>query len=282
MLFVTILFSYLSLYFFYKLSRKYMRKEAALWLTIVFAVFPARWLIVRSVGSAEPLFITAVLASIYYFVKNKYILSGIAGMIAAMTKSPGILLFFSLAYTTAQPHLRLLATNGVKKFFEKLELKSRWPLLLIPFGLIAVFTLYAFIYHDFFVYFKSGDNIHLFFPPFQIFNHSAPWVGTFWLEEVIFIYLLGAIGVYKLKTQGLTTLYHFSLIYFISILFVAHRDILRYALPIIPLMLVAFKDAIFTKEFKIALILIIIPIYLYSISFISQNAMPISNWSPFL
>lgn len=282
MLFVTVIFSFLSLLFFFKLARIYLKKDHALWLTTVFAVFPARWLIVRSVGSAEPLFIFTILASLYHFNKNKYLLSGIFGMVASMTKSPGILLFFAYFWTISKPHLKLIATSGIKNFIEKLQLKTNWPVFLIPLGTFLVFSLYGFVYNDFWVYFKSGDNIHLFFPPFQIFNNSAPWVGTFWLEEVIFVYLLGAIGVYKLKKLESSSLYYFSLVYFISLLFVAHRDILRYALPITPLMIIAFKDIIFSKEFKIAFWVIIIPIYLYSLSFISQNTMPISNWQPFL
>lgn len=281
-LFSTVLFSFLSLYYFHKLAQKYVKKEQALWLTAVFAVFPARWLVVRSVGSAEPLFIAVTLASLYYFNQKKYFVSGLFGMVSAMTKSPGILLFFGYFLTIITPHLKTLATAGFVKFLKSLELNKKWPVILVPAGTLAVFSLYGFIYNDFFVYFKSGDNIHLFFPPFQIFNSSAPWVGTYWLEEIIFVYLLGAIGVYKLKTQKLDYLYHFALVFFVSLLFVAHRDLVRYGLPIAPLMLIAFKDVLLSKEFKFAFWLILIPIFLYSLSFISQNTMPISNWQPFL
>lgn len=282
MLFVTIFSSFLALFYFYKLAVRYMKGQEAMWLTTVFAVFPARWLIVRSVGSAEPFFMAATLASLYYFNRKKYLFSGIAGALAAMTKSPGVLLFLGLLTTTLIPHAKTLATNGVVDFIKKLNLKKTWPIFLIPVGTLLVFSLYGVLYNDFFVYFKSGDNIHLFFPPFQIFNHSAPWVGTYWLEEIIFIYLLGAIGIYKLKKEKMYSLYHFSLIFFISLLFVAHRDLLRYALPITPLILIAYKKVLLSKEFKIAFWVILIPIYLYSLSFISQNAMPISNWAPFL
>ena len=178
--------------------------------------------------------------------------------------------------------MKKLATNGIKTFINSLDLKKTWGLLLIPLGLVVVFSLYWIVLGDFFAYFRSGDNIHLFFPPFQIFNYAAAWVGTFWLEEIIFIYLLGAIGVYKLKNLKHKSLYYYSLIFFVSILFVAHRDIMRYALPITPLVLIAFKDTILSKEFKIAFGIIVIPIFLYSLAFISQNAMQISNWAPFL
>jgi hypothetical protein len=124
--------------------------------------------------------------------------------------------------------------------------------------------------------------MHLFFPPFQIFNYSAPWVGTFWLEEIIFIYLIGILGIYKLYQEKLKTYFYFSLVFFVPLLFVAHRDLMRYALPLVPFLLLGYRDLLIKKEFKFAIIAIIIPIYLYSLAFISQNTMPISNWAPFL
>ena len=282
MLFITVASSFLALLFFFKLSSQFTTEKNALWLTIVFSIFPARWFIVRSIGSPEPLFLASTLASLFFFNDKKYLKAGIWGAVSILTKSPGILLFIALLLTIILPNMKKLATNGIKTFINSLDLKKTWGLLLIPLGLVVVFSLYWIVLGDFFAYFRSGDNIHLFFPPFQIFNYAAAWVGTFWLEEIIFIYLLGAIGVYKLKNLKHKSLYYYSLIFFVSILFVAHRDIMRYALPITPLVLIAFKDTILSKEFKIAFGIIVIPIFLYSLAFISQNAMQISNWAPFL
>lgn len=273
MLFVTLFSSVMALYFFYIHSREYLSKENALFLTAIFSIFPARWLIVRSVGSPEPLFVALILASIYYFRKEKYLFAGIAGFLAQMTKSPAILLFVAYLIQIIIPHIKNL---------KKIDIKKYLPLLLIPAGILVVFTIYGVRYGDFFTYFKSGDNIHLFFPPFQIFNYSAPWVGTFWLEEVIFIYAIGVLGIYKLYQEKMTMYFYFTLTFFVSLLFVAHRDLLRYTLPIVPFLLIAFREILIKKEFKIVLAVIIIPIYLYSLAFISQNAMPIANWNPFL
>ncbi|WKZ26031.1 MAG: hypothetical protein QY322_01830 [bacterium] len=273
MLATTILTTILALFFFYKHARKYLDKNNALWLTFVFSVFPARWLIVRSVGSPEPFFIAAILASTYYFDKQKYWLAGLWGMLAQITKSPAILLFgaYILQIVISQIHN-----------LDKIKIKKYIPLLLMPFGVLLVFSLYKYAYGDFLTYFKSGDNMHLFFPPFQIFNYSDVWVGTFWLEEIIFVYLFGVLGIYKLFQEKLSTYFYFSLIFFIPLLFVAHRDLLRYSLPLVPFLLLGYKDFIIKTEFKIAMAVLIIPIYLYSLTFISQNAMPISNWAPFL
>ena len=273
MLFVTLGSSFLALYFFFKLAKRYVTEEEAIFLTFVFSIIPARWLIVRSVGSAEPLFIAAIIASVYHFSKKNYLGAGIWGLLAQLTKSPGILLFAAYFAYLVLPNLKKIT-------LPKLKIVS--PLLLIPFSLLLVFGLFKISYGDFLAYFHSGDNIHLFFPPFQIFNYSAPWVGTFWLEEVIFVYLFGILGLLKLIAQkrfGLAWVYG---VFFASTLFVSHRDLIRYSLPLVPFLLIAFSETLLKKEFRIALGLIAIPIYLFALSFISQNAMPIGNWAPFL
>jgi len=261
MLLITLASSFLAIYFFYKLTGN-------LFLTFVFSIFPARWLIVRSVGSADPLFIAAVIASLYFFKNKKYLWAGIWGAIAQATKSPAILLFISYA--------------AYFIFTKNYNFKKILPIFLIPASLLLVFTLYWVVQGDFFGYFRSGDNIHLFFLPFSIFNYSTPWVGTFWLEEIIFVYLLGALGTLQLFKQKNYEYAIFSAIFFLSTLFVSHRDLIRYSLPLVPFMILAFSETILKKEFRIVLGIIIIPIYLFSLAYISQNVMPISNWAPFL
>jgi len=282
MLLVTLASSVLALYFFEKLISEYVKPRDALFLTFAFSILPARWLIVRSVGSADPLFVAGVIASVYFFKNKKYWLAGLWGLIATITKSPGILLFVSYGLFYLIHAVKNKIGNPKNKWLQDINIKKLLPLLLIPLGLILVFTFYKITQGDFWAYFHSGDNIHLMFPPFSIFNYSAPWVGTFWLEEIIFIYAVGALGVYKLFQKKEYELASFTGIFFLMILFVAHRDVMRYFLPAIPFLFVAFSDFLVKKEFKVVLAVIIIPIYLFSLAFISQNVMPISNWAPFL
>jgi len=282
MLLITLVSSMLAIFFFNKLAQRFMKKKDALWLTFVFSILPARWLIVRSVGSAEPLFVAAIIASIFYFQKKKYWQAGIWGAIAQLTKSPGILLFVAYLCTIIAPDFKKLATTKFRKWSRMLDLKKAYPILLIPFSLLVVFIFYKFTLNDFFAYFHSGDNIHLFFPPFQIFNYSAPWVGTFWLEEIIFVYLFALLGLINLVKKYGGAMAWFTGIFFVSILFVSHRDLIRYALPIIPFLLIAFQKTIAKKEFKVVVLVLAIPIYLFSLAYISQNVMPISDWAPFL
>ena len=282
MLSITVLSSFLAIYFFNKFIKDYVNEKNALWLTAIFSIFPARFLVVRSVGSPEPLFVAAIVASIYYFRKEKYLWAGIWGAVATLVKSPGILLFLAYLGVILSPKIRKIATESFPKWFVSLELKKYLTLLLIPAAFVLVFVFYWITLGDFFAYFHSGDNIHLFFPPFSIFNYSAPWVGTFWLEEVIFVYLFGAVTLVRLINFRERTLAWFVGIFFTSLIFVSHRDLIRYGLPIVPFAILAFSETLIKKEYKIAMAVLAIPIYLFSLAYISQNVMQVSDWAPFL
>jgi Gpi18-like mannosyltransferase len=282
MLFVTIASSFVAILYFYKFIKGYVDENNALWISFVFSIFPARFLISRSVGSADPLFMAAILASIYYFRKNKYWLAAIFGVIAQLTKSPGILLFISYLIFILFSGTKNIAFISFKNWLGKLNFKKFYPIFLIPLALISVFFIYQKTLNNFFAYFNSGDNIHLFFPPFSIFNYSSPWIGTSWLEEILLIYLIAGLGLLKLIEKKEALLATFVGVYFLSILFVSHRDLIRYSLPILPFLFAAFSKTITKREFKFIMAILIIPIYLFSLSFISQNVMPISDWAPFL
>lgn len=285
MLMATLLTSIAAVIAFYLFVRKFNFTSAPLWLSIIFLFFPARWLVVRSVGSPEPLFIAALLTSFYFFksvfgeplfVKNKNIfldfwLAAIFGVIAQITKTPAILLFLAYgAWLTA----RMLQTKQI--------LWRAFPLLLIPLAIIPVFWLYKIQTGDFLAYFHSGDNFHLVFPPFQSFIMERSWLGDFWLEDMIWVYLLGALTVILLFQRKLYDLASFALIFFVATLFVSHRDLSRYSLPLVPFALIAFAPFLERKEFKIAFFFILIPIYLYAINFIAHNTAPVADWTPYL
>jgi len=281
MLSVTLISSVLATIVFYLFIKEFKYSKQAFWLSLVFLFFPARWLVVRSVGSPEPLFIFLILISFYFFKKKNYWLAGIFGALTQLTKPPGVLLF--LGYTAFLlvenwPELKKKTITTLVNLFKK-----AYPLLLIPLSLIGLFAYYRFAYGDFWAYFHSGENIHpIFWPPFQVFNLSTRWVGTFWLEEIIYIFLLEALGVALLFKQKRFDLAIFAAIFFVATFFVAHRDISRYSLPLVPFLLIAFEPFLVKKEFKIAFWIVILPIFLYTINFIAGNTMPLADWSSFL
>lgn len=271
MLSVTIVTSILTVWMLYLLLRDLGYKKEAFWLASLFTIFPARWFIVRSIGSPEPLFLLTIIASVYYFRKQQWWLAGVFGALAQATKPPAILLF--LAYAL---YLSLLSLK--KRSF---QLKA-YPILLLPLTLLLIFAWYGVRFGNFLAYFNSGDNFHLFFPPFQVFNPAQAWVGSFWLEEIIWIYLLSGMGLLYLLKQKRVIVASFVGIFYLSILFVAHRDVARYSLPIVPFLFVAFANFLSSREFKLLFLLLITPIYLFAVTFIAGNVTPISDWTPLL
>ena len=281
MIVVTLITSIFAVWIFYLLVVDLGFRKVALWLAILFTIFPARWLIVRSVGSPEPLFLAAIMAAIYYFRKQNFWLAGIFGAAAQATKPPGFLLFLAFLFAVVAPHWRKLAHTDTLTWLKSLPVKTA-PIFLIPATLLLIYIWYGVQYGNFFAYFNSGDNIHLMFPPFQIFNPGQAWVGTFWLEEIIWIYLFGALGALYLIKQKKGGIAAFAAIFFVSILFVSHRDIARYALPMVPFLFIAFAKLLISREFKWVVAFLIIPIYLFSVAFIAGNVTPIPDWSPLL
>lgn len=269
MVFVNVLFTVLLAGFIYYVSKKWGFTSKPLWLTFVFLFLP-RLLVIRSIGAPESLFILLILLSLISFEAKKYFLSGIFGGLATMTKTPGILLFAAYFLTL------------LEKFYQTKKIEIRWLyLLLIPLGLLAVFTIYASKFGDFFAYFHSGAFVPLVFP-FSVFNFQKPWVENAWLEDIVFyffLYLLTVINLYRSKYRSF---YYFCLVFFVSTTFVQHRDISRYSLPIWPLACIAFERFFTSKKFLLAIILLLPAIYLYSWNFITANILPISNWKPFL
>ena len=281
---------------FYHMLHKQFNQKHAFWITCIFMVFPARWLATKSVGTPEPQFLFFTLLSIYYFNLKRYWISGLAGAAAILTKSPGILLFASMGMTLLHQSLiqSKLPLNKIQTYL-KLPFRSQtyqhlfpaYPLTLIPIALISLWFYYAQIYGNFFAYFEAGNHggalHHLFWPPFQMFDRTQYWVGTFWLEDIIWqfsILFAGIIILWNKKPATLITWY--SLIFTLSVTFVSHRDIARYTIPLIPMMFIAFAPYLSHKYTKILLLLLIIPLYLYAINFISGNTTPISDWSHFI
>lgn len=282
MILIPLLFTILSTFTFYFLVRDFRLSEHPLLLSIIFLILPARWLIVHSVGSAEPIFIFFTISALYFFMKYElaskpsYIYAAtFFGILAQFTRPPGILLFFALSayilWKTVKGH-GIGITNRITE-----AITSYWPLLLIPSALLGVFYWYSIAYGDFFAYFHSGDNIHLSFPPFQVFNKEQAWVGEIWLEDIIYIFILGLLGGLMLLKQKLYPLAFFVLTYVGASTLVAHRDVSRYILPVFPFVIIAFEKALTSKEFKIVLAIVALAIYLYAQNFILANTAPYPN-----
>lgn len=249
---------------------KKLKFPAPLLVSLVWLFWWPRIWAVRSIASPETLFIFFIIFSLYFFEKRKFALAGIAGAAATLTKSPGILLFVAYSAWLVAEYIK---TKKVRW--------QTWPILLIPISLFLLFSFYYLQLGDFWAYFHSGDNIHLQALPFKIFDSTQPWVGDFWLEDVLWVYLVGAIGVWRAWIKNRVWGW-FGIGFYLSLLFVSHRDIGRYSLPLVPIVLYGLAEIFAKKEVRWALALAIIPLFAYTTNFLSHNTVAISNWAPFL
>ncbi len=272
MLIATVLGSLLCFGMFYKYLTDFKISINPLWLSIVFLFLPARFLALRVIGSPEPWFIFFILASLYFFRKEQFWWSGIFGYLSLLTKSPAVL---------------LLAAYGIYIIKESIKSKKiEWkyyPILIMPLAVADLFYFYKLRTGDFFAYLNSGDNFHLFWPPFSIFAPQGQvWVGNFWLEDVIWTWLVFGVGVLALKKKDLKIEQLFAGIFFASTLFVAHRDVSRYIIPVAPFVLMGLDKYLQKKEFKIMFAVLVLPIMLYTWNFLLHNTSPVADWAPYL
>ncbi len=269
MLFSTVFFTVVLGWFFYYFVSRLKVTDRPLLLTFVFLMLP-RFLVIRSVGSPESLFILLSLASLFFFEKKNYAIAGLTGGLAVATKLPGILLFPAYVLFFAHQYIQT----------KKIEWKGLW-IFLIPAGLLAVCLLYQRQMGDFWAYWNTGYVVPMPYP-YSAFNATARWVGDHWLEELVLYFTLYAFTVvyaYKHKVQSL---FYFALVFFAGLIFVQHRDISRYALPLWPITCIIFERFLTSKKTVIAFALIVPAVYLYVWTFMQGNAMPVSNWAPFL
>lgn len=274
MLLVTQIFTVLSILAFYFLVKDFKLTSNPLVLSLIFIVLPARWIIVHSVGSSEPTFIFFTILAVYFFLKFQQsqnlinmILPSLFASAALLTRPPGTLLPLAFGLFALYS-----GWKNTKTYINYL------PLGLTVLTLGGIFYLFQVQLNDFWAYFHSGDNIHLTFPPFQVFNISQYWVGDFWLEDIIYIFILGFLAAfYLLKNKVTQPIGFYVLIFMLAGVSIAHRDISRYLLPISPFVLIAFEKVLVSKEFRIIALILLVGFYMYSQNYILNNTAPVSD-----
>lgn len=280
MLVSTLIGSVLASAVFYWLAAETLGAKKAKILALVFMVFPARWLVVKTIGSPEPWFTSFVLLSLWFYRKDKIFWAAAFGVLAQWTKSPAVLLFAAYVIDLGVKYWK----KPPVKLGELARIIAKyWSLALMPLSGLLLFGFYMQRTGDFWAYFHSGDNFHLFFPPFSIFAPKGQvWVGDYWLEEIILVWLIYGIGVIRLFKEKMRTEAIFGLVFWVATLMVAHRDVSRYILPIAPLVLMGYNKLLVKKEILIVIAVIGFGVILYSWNFILNNIMPVADWAAYL
>jgi len=267
-LFGSLLLTLVSFRFF----KLFLNPQKSFWLALIFIFFPARLFATRLVGAPETWFISLILLSIIFFRKKSFFVSAIFAALAQAFKSPGILLFVAYGLIFLVDYFKTKKFNYHYLYY-----------LLVPLTVLVIFYVYYLQTGDFLAYFHSGDNIHLFLLPYSVFISNRSWINTIWLEDVLYLILLGLIGVSKLyRRYKFNLVFLFPAIFLLATIFVAHRDISRYISPIYPFILVAFSRYLTKKPIRYLFLILFPAIILYSLNFLIGNTAPLSNWAPYL
>jgi len=244
------------LFIFYKLIRLDFDDKVARLTLFFLIIFPTSFFF--GFLYTESLFLLFILGSFYAARKNKWLIAGILGALAANTRLVGVFLFPALLYEWYEE-------NNFKNL--KLKIKNLLSILLVPLGLLYYMRYLKINFNDplmfihsqpFFGANRSGGKIILLYQVFyrylkMIFTTKLdPLYFTVWLELLIaigFMYLL--YRAYREKIRSSYLIFAFlSLI--MPTLTGTFSSIPRYVLVLFPCFI--YLGMIKNKKLKIILI----------------------------
>lgn len=234
MLLVSLLATAVATVLFYRLCRDVWKLASPEFLTLVFLFLPPRWLLYRSTGSTEALYLALTLAAIFFFERSQVARASVAGALATLTRISGLMLApaFGVVLLLRRERLRRIA----------------W-LLLIPAALAAYFWFCATRTGNFFEYFSQhGDKMSAFVPfgflP-ELFRKGLYHQAEFH----ILLALVYAIGTSRLKP--FPVVFWYCVFELALHLCISTEDWSRYFLAMAPFALVVgFRDMIDTRAFR--------------------------------
>jgi len=157
-----------AVFYLYKLVLLDFDKEDALRSIIYFSIFPTAYFL--HAAYTESLFLALTIASFYYARKERWVLSGVIGMLAAMTRVTGIILLPVLL-------IEYLHQREFKK--ENIGKDILW-IFVIGFGFLIYLILNYMTYGDplkFLEIQSSHWHMNLSLPTKGLFT---AWIGTNW------------------------------------------------------------------------------------------------------
>jgi len=230
---VVVIASVAAVLLFYRLAREVWKVRSPGFLALVFLFFPPRWLLYRSVGASEPIYLALVLLSIWYFEKARVGKASIAAGLASATRLPGLMMLPAYA-------LLLLRRKPDRRIY--------W-LAVIPAGVVAWFVYCAVRLGDPWAPLEPNLEKVSSFLPFDILNRNLSWPLHYGGEAQILLFLLYGIGIWRVREFRVPFAY--CAFQFLFLIFLADGDLNRYALTMAPFALVlGYREIIDTKAFR--------------------------------
>ncbi len=218
---------------FYRLAREIWKLPSAGFLTLVFLFLPPRWLLYRSTGATEGLFLALALASILFAEREQWGRACLAAGISAVTRISGLM--FLPAYGV------LLIRRGRPR-------ELPW-LALIPSGLLLYFAFCAVRFGDFLAYFSPHGEKLAAFRPFGFLPVLFAKGEYHQVEFHILLALVYAVGISRLRE--FPVLFSYCVFEFLLHVCVSTEDWSRYFLAMAPFaLIVGFRDLLLTRAFR--------------------------------
>lgn len=228
MITLTVLTSAVAVALFYWVLVDLELTDHPLALSIWFLFVPYRWLVYRSVGATEPLFLVFTILSLHMFVRRRYAWSFAAAALACVTRIQGVLLV---------PTFLLLV------FFDRQHSPLRGLLLLcgvaaIPSLLIGNLWVHARVYGDPLAY-LSVNNEMVHFSPFwrllDLASFSNVMVGGMGSQLLLLLYAITVVGLVKLwRIDRSKVLFVYCFFGTLFLAFVSDEDLARFLIPFAP------------------------------------------------
>lgn len=243
--------SCLSIYMFRRLLIAYKCVKDPSFTTLLYVVFPIRYIIYKAVGASEPLFLSYCYGALLFFKLNM--------------KIP-MLCFLWGATMTRIEGLSIVGTIGLCYLFKLDILGALWTSLafLCP---VAIAFMHKKKFGSYKAYFMFNSGL-IRFPPFYMlledskYEQSVPnLTGSLYMQMIMLI------GCLILAVEALP-LSIFSIVYLIYNSMLFHIDTYRYALPGYVLCLLIGFDSIWSHEhFRAAVPFLGVVYSLYVISY---------------
>jgi hypothetical protein len=234
LLLVSLLATCIATLLFYRLCRDVWKVASPGFLTLVFLFLPPRWLLYRSTGSTEAVYIALTLAAIFLFERSHVARASVAGALATLTRISGLML------APAFGMVLLLRRERLRRF--------AW-LFLIPAALAGYFWFCSTRTGNFLEYFSQhGDKMSAFVPfgflP-ELFRKGLYHQAEFH----ILLALAYAVGTSRLRP--FPVIFWYCAFELALHLFISTEDWSRYFLAMAPFALVVgFREVIDTKAFR--------------------------------
>ena len=266
MIFTSQFFSLLFIFTFYLLLRIVNPKANTLMISLLLIFYTPRWFIVSHVGSSEPIFMFFATLFLLLFMKNHFFLAALSASLAQASRAQGILYSIGvLVYSFGDLFItrKTSIIKGIKKYL---------PFVLIPLTLAGIFTFFWYSYGDFFINIKiHAGHPEIRWLPLQMFINYSAYEFNAWKESLIINYIIYLLAIIIMFQKRLYFIAVTSLVFYIPLLFLFHVDVSRYALPLLPVLFLAFSDSLSKKSVYITLLACIPLVYLFAIGYININ-----------